>query len=128
MCVSGPERVHVRCSRCERDAAVFAAPSRGEGTALGSRDAEGLQRTGWFGELWMPMPREKALALLARIQSGGLAELWLADRDTYAFHCRRCARPYCQKCWKVGPPRFDDGFYDCTYGTCPDGHEQTLDD
>ncbi len=37
-------------------------------------------------------------------------------------------RRYRERCWDVEPPEFDDGFYDCTRGTCPKGHPQTLDD
>jgi hypothetical protein len=28
----------------------------------------------------------------------------------------------------VGPPVFDEGFYEYTLGTCPRGHEQIVDD
>ena len=51
-----------------------------------------------------------------------------ADADFVAFHCRNCNRSYCERCWRIGPPQFDDGFYDCTSGTCPEGHEQIVDD
>jgi hypothetical protein len=61
----------------------------------------------------------------------------MAARDAAAVHdvwweyapcfCRGCATSYCAKCWR-GVPVFDDGFYDCTRGTCPRGHDQTIDD
>ena len=51
-----------------------------------------------------------------------------ADADFVAFHCRNCNRSYCERCWRIGPPQFDDGFYDCTSATCPEGHEQIVDD
>ena len=51
-----------------------------------------------------------------------------ADADFVAFHCRKCSRSYCQNCWRIGPPEFDDGFYDYTQGVCPEGHEQIVDD
>jgi len=50
------------------------------------------------------------------------------DPDFFGFICGRCDRPYCQDCWTNVYPTFDDGFYDETRGTCPRGHEQSLDD
>ena len=63
-----------------------------------------------------------------RIRTGVLVDLRREDPDFFAFVCRECGVVYCESCWNVGPPEFDDGFYDCTRGTCPKGHTQTLDD
>jgi len=42
-------------------------------------------------------------------------------------YCPECNDIYC---WEHYNPveEFDDGFYDCTYGTCPKGHRRIIDD
>lgn len=42
-------------------------------------------------------------------------------------YCPECDKIYC---WDHYNPiqEFDDGFYDCTYGTCPKGHSRMIDD
>ena len=87
-----------------------------------------LERTGWFGSCIRPMSTHDAEKWIVRIRTTALVELLREDPDLFAFVCRQCAVVYCEKCWTVGPPEFDDGFYDCTRGTCPKGHRQTLDD
>jgi hypothetical protein len=65
---------------------------------------------------------------IERIRTSVLVDLWRAEPDLFAFVCRQCGVVYCEKCWRVGPPELDDGFYDCTHGECPKGHTQMLDD
>ncbi len=38
-----------------------------------------------------------------------------------SFYCPDCGASYCKDHWQQ-QVEFDDGFYDCTYGTCPQGH------
>ena len=108
--------IEVRCSVCAGLAARFEIRERY------------LARSEWFGSCLKPMSEPAALALIDRIRTGDLGVLQREDPDFYAFVCRQCGVAYCQRCWKVGWPEFDDGFYDCTRGECPKGHEQTLDD
>ena len=106
----------IHCSRCGAIAASFSA-------------ADGcLERSGWFGSGQWPMPRDRAEVWLRRIEAGPLVDLARGDPDMFGFVCRRCGVAYCGACWRIGPPELDDGFYDCTRGTCPELHEQTLDD
>ena len=118
----------VACTRCGNIAATFTARAAGAtgDKVLGDRDC--VVRTGWQGELTFPLPWENAMVLLAKLREGRLVELQQADFDTYGFFCRQCAKAYCSTCWKIGPPQFDEGFYDCTYGWCPLGHRQIVDD
>ena len=88
----------------------------------------GLRRTGFIGEVTKFDDAEGLHRLLEVIRSGDFACARGADADFVAFHCRECGRSYCEPCWRIGPPEFDDGFYDFTSGTCPEGHEQTVDD
>ncbi len=46
------------------------------------------------------------------------------------FYCRKCGKCYCIDHW-LCEVRYDDDFddfYDCTYGTCPEGHRKMIDD
>jgi len=87
-----------------------------------------LRRTGFIGEVMKFGDAEELHRLLERIRSADFASARGSDADFVAFHCRQCNRSYCERCWRMGPPEFDDGFYDCTRGTCPEGHEQIVDD
>ena len=42
-------------------------------------------------------------------------------------YCPKCEKIYC---WEHFNAReeYDDGFYDCTYGECPNGHRRMIDD
>jgi len=74
------------------------------------------------------MPSARAEAWVRRITTEPLGELAKTDPDLFGFVCRACSLAYCTACWSVGRPEMDEGFYDCTRGTCPAGHTQTLDD
>jgi hypothetical protein len=119
------DSVKVHCARCGESAAEFSLVP----PAAGSRSQHyGLQRTGFmgqvtkFGEL-AELRRQVDLAHVADYTA-----LRSIDTDFVAFHCWECKRSYCERCWRIGPPEFDEGFYDCTRGVCPDGHEQIVDD
>ena len=43
------------------------------------------------------------------------------------FYCPECGQAYCRADWHTYVV-FDEGFYDCTIGTCPAGHRHTVDD
>lgn len=116
------------CARCSKIAATFTAYAAGEGVGLGVDDKDRLLRTVWAGTMSLLGSYESAVKDVERLRAGEIAELQRRDWDTYAFFCRRCAKPYCSKCWTWGPPEYDEGFYDCTRGTCPENHTQTLDD
>ncbi len=42
-------------------------------------------------------------------------------------YCPRCKKIYCKTHYHTRET-YDDGFYDCTYGTCPAGHERIIHD
>jgi hypothetical protein len=88
-------------------------------------ERDGLRREGFLGET---TKFGEARRLLELIRAGDFATARGADADFVAFQCRQCGRSYCERCWRIGPPQFDEGFYDCTTGTCPEGHAQIVDD
>ena len=121
------EQIECRCAKCGGVAAQFSAWRAGEGTGF-MADRDRLERTGWFGQVLKPLPLTDAETLLEAIRAGNLAALAKADPDLFGFFCRACGSVYCSACWDIGAAEFDDGFYDCTRGTCPQGHEQVVDD
>lgn len=46
------------------------------------------------------------------------------------FYCPSCGKSYCDNHWTKRTVFDDDspGYYDCTYGRCPQGHERIIDD
>ena len=42
-------------------------------------------------------------------------------------YCPQCDSIYCWEHYKARE-EYDDGFYDCTYGECPNGHRRMIDD
>jgi hypothetical protein len=49
------------------------------------------------------------------------------DWELAPFYCPDCDLNYCRADWHSFPI-FDEGFYDCTIGICPSGHQHTVDD
>ena len=69
-------------------------------------------------------PVERAAAAL---EAGDAAALFAINPEYAPFWCPLCSAAYCgddYRSWVT----FDDGFYDATYGVCPEGHERELDD
>ncbi|MFX1304573.1 MAG: hypothetical protein ACFE9X_14550 [Promethearchaeota archaeon] len=42
-------------------------------------------------------------------------------------YCPECDKIYCWEHYNA-KEEYDDGFYDCTYGECPNGHKRMIDD
>ena len=55
------------------------------------------------------------------------AALYAMDSEYVSSFCPQCGCHYCRSHW-AQDVAYDDGFYDCTYGTCPAGHQRKLDD
>jgi hypothetical protein len=49
------------------------------------------------------------------------------DYEGLDAYCPNCDKIYCWEHYNAEEV-FDDGFYDCTYGTCPNGHKRMIDD
>jgi hypothetical protein len=55
------------------------------------------------------------------------AALRRIDWELAPFYCPECGRNYCRADWDT-VALFDEGFYECTMGTCPGGHRHMVDD
>lgn len=117
------------CAQCGR-AAVEISLLRTTNGADADRwhNRDRLERTEFIGNVTKFGPYPQLVDLFESIQRGDYDLARQLDPDFVAFYCRICDRVYCDTCWQVGPPEFDEGFYDCTWGTCPNTHVQIVDD
>lgn len=71
-----------------------------------------------------PVPMEQVAAPL---KSGNAAALFALDREYAPFWCPICDASYCRDHYRKSEV-YDEGFFDCIRGVCPQGHERTLED
>lgn len=125
--------VTLYCARCGRVAARFRLLAPGES----GRDArkpepfrgeDRLVREGFLGTVTFARARVDLEALLGLIRAGDYSRASDLEPESARFFCFDCERVYCDRCWQVEPPAFDDGFYDYTEATCPQGHRHIVDD
>ena len=124
-----PRRLTIPCARCGRTAvevALLPASTPEQGPPRLAKDR--LVRSGFLGLVHLYQPADSLPSLYEAIASGDYAAARSFDSDFVAYHCRACGQAYCQRCWRLDPPVFDDIFYDYTEGTCPAGHRQMVDD
>ena len=82
--------------------------------------------------------------IVRRVEFGPKQQIlqWVAKGDLAALHaymdeqgidggldayCPKCDRTYCREHYNVRE-EYDEGFYDCSRGTCPQGHSRMVDD
>lgn len=92
---------------------------------------EGYIYTGVTHECALPMKTIPHITDL--LKDDKLAELheyvkrWVPMEEGLDGYCPECDKVYCNAHIRTDV-EFDDGFYDCTYGTCPKGHRRIIDD
>ena len=76
--------------------------------------------------------KDLAESLFQILETENLSEVHLFMKKHHGFEGLDAYCPNCDKiyCWEHYNARevFDDGFYDCTYGICPNGHKRMIDD
>jgi hypothetical protein len=116
------------CAHCGRAAVELALLPKGTVTGGAASTRDRLERTDFMGSLTRFGDPSELVRLFEAACAGDFATARAIDVDFAAFHCRACDADYCDTCWRLSPPVFDEGFYDYTLGTCPQGHEQVVDD
>ena len=66
-------------------------------------------------------------AVTAALASGDAAALFEIDPEYAPFWCPTCGASYCRDHYRSYPV-YDDGYFDCVRGVCPNGHERVLED
>jgi hypothetical protein len=123
-----------RCAACGELAGVVRATAGGAaatGPPLGTTtsDQDGFIVSDFIGIAWLAAGRAVLDAVRALIDEGSIDPLALRDIhwELAPFYCPDCQLNYCRNHWNTHVI-FDKDLYDCTKGTCPNGHEHTVDD
>lgn len=115
---------HLPCSVCSKNAVEFKI-------GYGRFDkSEALVFRGITHERSMNV--NLANTLFRILQKKDLLEVHNFMKKHHSFegldaYCPECDRIYCWEHYNARE-EFDDGFYDCTYGECPNGHKRMIDD
>jgi hypothetical protein len=118
----------IPCARCGRAAAeISLLPASETGESMW-HDKDRLERTDFLGTVIKFGSYPALLEFFKTISRADYAAVRAEDGDFVAFYCQACEQVYCDNCWQLSTPVFDEGFYDYTLGTCPQGHEQIVDD
>ena len=132
---AGEGAASFRCAACGEVAAVVrtvrADVPADMGPPLGpqSHRDDGIMVDYFFGTAWKRADPGTYAAVRAILDSEqpDPAELRRIDWELAPFYCPECGQAYCRADWHTYVV-FDEGFYDCTIGTCPAGHRHTVDD
>lgn len=119
-------KVSFKCRECQSLAAsmeLSSLPNQSEQQAL-------LTTTGFIGLVKEVVFGDKLQNIYEIFRAGKPQELFDLESMLIPFYCPICKASYCYKHWNVLEV-FDsdfDGWYDCSYGTCPKGHKRLVDD
>ncbi len=107
------------CSACGQEAATI------ELTTLGQ-----MVQAGFLSHWTETIATDKIPALRQALQAGKARAVHDIDRLWAPFYCPECEQVYCYNHWQVSVVFDSDfaGWYDCTYGICPQGHRRMIDD
>jgi hypothetical protein len=132
---TAPGAVSFRCAACGELAGVVRAAPAGAAADMGpplgrtTSDRDGLIVDEFIGTAWVATSRVVVDAVQALIDEGDVDPLALRDinLELAPFYCPDCQLNYCRSDWNINIV-FDEGFYDYTMGTCPQGHQYVVDD
>jgi hypothetical protein len=105
-------------------------PVRADGPPqLREQQTDGVVVEGFLGTCWRTAGAED-YELVGRLLDAPEPDpraLRRVHPELAPFYCPDCGCSYCAGHWALEVLR-DEGFYDCTYGTCPRGHRHKVDD
>lgn len=116
-----PVHAEFRCALCGAPAATL------------NLDAEGAyEHTHHMGHITERVVKTRQPALARAIAAADARAIHTLDPLWAPFYCAECDKVYCGDHWQV-EMEFEDeeglpGWYDCAYGTCPNGHRRLIDD
>lgn len=120
----GPEEYHLLCATCGEVAFVFRI-----GIPRHVRERRLIYR-GLTHRSDMELEHaEHIFALLEKERIGEVHRYFQQNGRPEGMdaYCPECDRIYCRGHYHL-EEAWDEGFYDCTYGTCPEGHRRMVDD
>ena len=92
--------------------------------------ASQLIQDGYYGHITEGVAATLCAALKHALETADVRQLYHLDNFWAPFYCPDCDHVYCNKHWRF-ETQFDSdfpGWYDCTYGICPQGHRHMVDD
>ena len=124
-----------RCAACGEVAGVVRVARAGPPVDIGppvgraNPERDGLVVDYFLGTTWLAAGAATLDAVQAVIDEGEADPVSLRQLnwELAPFYCPDCELNYCRADWST-EVRTDDGFYDCTMGTCPNGHRHMVDD
>lgn len=122
------QHLTLACEHCGRAAVEFALLPADPTAERWEARRDRLERTEFIGTVILYQPQTAMETMMALLRQRDFVQLRRLDPDFIGFYCHACQRVYCANCWQINGPVFDDGFYDYTTATCPQGHEQIVDD
>jgi hypothetical protein len=119
------------CSLCgEIAATVTLIPKNTDHPDVLNADAATLVLADFIGKTQEQVGEQREAPLRDAIVEKDAKRLYEVEHLWAPFYCHQCQRSFCIKHWVV-LPQFDEdfpGFYDCSIGTCPQGHRRKIDD
>ena len=119
-------RAEYRCDLCGAQAGLA------ELKIFSGYDEAALIVSGIIAQLTAWVAAEHQPHIANFLERGKASELFVWEHDAASFYCPTCDKVYCKAHWRTEMVFDDDpdlpGWYDCTYGTCPQGHRRMIDD
>jgi hypothetical protein len=119
-------RAEFRCGSCKNLAGRVELLPAGHADGLG-KTASTIFLKDFIGTEKVALSPEQSQAIHAALTYRDAAALYKIDELFAPFYCATCACVYCRKHWVV-VPEFEDGFFDCAHGWCPEGHKRLIED
>ncbi|HKD14084.1 MAG TPA: hypothetical protein VKE71_06005 [Candidatus Angelobacter sp.] len=115
-----------RCALCNETAGTveLLPPGHPEGF---SKDTSTIFLKDFIGTEQVVVSAAVSPHLQAALDKTDAAALYQVELLWAPFYCPTCARVYCRKHWVI-IPEYDEGYFDCSHGTCPEGHRRLTED
>ncbi len=116
----------IHCSACGKVAAKFKVGPTWPASKTGELALlyEGTTKSTQLGLTYADAIFENLKSEKVAAVNSLLEEKWVGGLDAY---CPTCDKVYCKEDYDV-EEQWDEGFYDCSYGTCPEGHRRLIGD
>ena len=132
--IDGALQATFRCATCNGVAATATYVCQGESYPDPflkdvAHESDWLVIDGFLGTHGKLL-EDLADAVRGALETANAKQLYEIDALWAPFYCYECQASYCQDCWTSWIVMDDEfpGWYDCTDGICPKGHERMIDD
>ena len=110
--------------------AGFHCQTCGEVAVVVARQGAGVETSGFLGRSWRRVEPGQRRQVDRAIRTSDAVALHALHPELQPAWCPGCQGSYCGAHWRREVAGADDhpGWYEATYGTCPEGHRRALDD